>query len=143
VAYPQQILNWHQIVDDSIQGRSIAVILCPLCGSAVVFDREVNGNMVEFGVSGKLYNSNLIMHDRLEESYWQQETGEAIVGAAAKRGETLKHCHGVTGRKPILTLKFYPEILFLLVITHNIRMVGMKKMMRYSLDCKILTCDCH
>jgi hypothetical protein len=88
--YPQRILNWHEIVNDNLGGRNVAVTFCPLCGSAVTFDRAVNGQVVEFGVSGKLYNSNLIMYDRTEESYWQQETGVAISGPAGDRNEKLE-----------------------------------------------------
>jgi hypothetical protein len=88
--YPQRILNWHEIVNDSIKGEPIAVTFCPLCGSAFTFQRIVNGQEVDFGVSGKLYNSNLIMYDRTEENYWQQETGEAIVGPAVEREEKLE-----------------------------------------------------
>ncbi len=89
-AYPQRILNWHEIVNDTIQGEDIAVTFCPLCGSAIAFERQVDGQTTTFGVSGKLYNSNLVMYDRLEESYWQQETGVAIIGDAAVREEKLK-----------------------------------------------------
>lgn len=88
-AYPQRILNWHEIVNDTIEGDSIAITFCPLCGSAIAFERIVNGKVVEFGVSGKLYNSNLVMYDRSEESYWQQANGEAIIGPAAARKEKL------------------------------------------------------
>lgn len=89
-AYPQRILNWHEIVNDTIQGQDIAVTFCPLCGSAISFERKVDGVTTTFGVSGKLYNSNLVMYDRLEDSYWQQETGIAILGEAAQREEKLK-----------------------------------------------------
>ncbi len=88
--YPQKILNWHEIVNDSIKGEPIAVTFCPLCGSAFAFRRIVNSQEVDFGVSGKLYNSNLIMYDRTEENYWQQETGLAIVGPAVERDEKLE-----------------------------------------------------
>ncbi len=89
-AYPQKILNWHEIVNDKFGNDPIVVTFCPLCGTAVSFVREVNGEIVEFGVSGKLYNSDLVMYDRKEESYWQQATGEAIVGPAARRNESLE-----------------------------------------------------
>ncbi len=89
-AYPQRILNWHEIVNDTINDTDFAVTFCPLCGSAISFERTVNDQTTTFGVSGKLFNSNLVMYDRLEESYWQQETGEAIVGKAADRGDKLK-----------------------------------------------------
>lgn len=95
-AYPQRILNWHEIVNDTLRLRSgqatgdpVVITFCPLCGSAIAFERKVNGREVEFGVSGKLYNSNLVMYDRNEKNYWQQLTGEAITGPAAERGEKL------------------------------------------------------
>ena len=89
-AYSQRILNWHEIVNDTIAGDPVLITFCPLCGSALVFERRVNGKTSEFGVSGKLINNNLVMYDRNEENLWQQVTGEAVVGAAAKRGEKLK-----------------------------------------------------
>jgi hypothetical protein len=89
-AYPQRILNWHEIVNDEISGEAIAVTFCPLCGSALAFKRQVSGVITEFGVSGKLHNSDLVMYDRYEGSLWQQITGEAIVGPAAQRDEILE-----------------------------------------------------
>ena len=78
--YPYQILVWHEIVNDTINGERILVTYCPLCGSGIVFDPVVDGERVEFGVSGKLWNSNLVMYDRKTDSYWSQALGEAIVG---------------------------------------------------------------
>jgi len=89
-AYPQRILNWHEIVNDTISGDPIAITFCPLCGSAVAFERKVNGIITEFGVSGKLHESDLVMYDRYEGNLWQQITGEAIVGPGARRNEKLK-----------------------------------------------------
>ena len=85
-AYPLRILVWHEIVNDTIAGRPIAVTYCPLCNSAIVFDRRVEGpdgqeRTLEFGTTGKLRNSDLVMYDRQTESWWQQFMGEAIVGA--------------------------------------------------------------
>ena len=79
-AYPQRILNWHEIVNDVVAGDPITITFCPLCGSALAFDRRVDGRVLEFGVSGKLHDSDLVMYDRETESLWQQITGEAIVG---------------------------------------------------------------
>ena len=79
-AYPLQILTWHEIVNDTIGQTPVIVTFCPLCNSAIVFDRRVNGETFEFGTSGLLRNSDLIMYDRTTESLWQQFTGEAIVG---------------------------------------------------------------
>ena len=87
-AYPLQILIWHEIVNDTIEKVPVAVTFCPLCYSANVFDRRVNGGVFEFGVSGMLRNSDMVMYDRQTESLWQQITGQAIVGDMV--GSTLK-----------------------------------------------------
>ena len=78
--YPLQILNFHEVVNDEIGGIPVAVTYCPLCNSAVVFDRRVGGEELTFGTSGLLRNSDLVMWDRMTESLWQQITGEAVVG---------------------------------------------------------------
>ncbi len=82
-AYPLQILIWHEIVNDVIGGVPVAVTFCPLCNSAIAFDRRYGNHVFEFGVSGLLRNSDLIMYDRQTESLWQQFTGEGIVGEMA------------------------------------------------------------
>ena len=79
-AYPLQILMWHEIVNDTVGGVPVAVTFCPLCNTAIVFDRRVDGAVRSFGVSGLLRQSDLVMYDRTNESLWQQITGEAIVG---------------------------------------------------------------
>ncbi len=79
-AYPLAILTWHEIANDEINGTPVAVTFCPLCNAAIVFKREVNGEVLRFGVSGNLRNSDLIMWDNKTLSWWQQFTGEAIVG---------------------------------------------------------------
>ena len=79
-AYPLQIMTWHEIVNDVVGGLPVAVTYCPLCNSAIVFDRRVAGAATEFGTTGKLRNSDLVMYDRTTESWWQQFMGEAIVG---------------------------------------------------------------
>ena len=79
--YPLQILVWHEIVNDVVGGKPIAVTYCPLCFTNQVFNRTlIDGNIVEFGTSGKLYNSNLVMYDRKSNSLWSQALGEGIVG---------------------------------------------------------------
>jgi len=79
-AYPLQILTRHEIVNDVLDGVPAAVTFCPLCNTAIVFDRRLDGVVYDFGVSGLLRNSDLIMWDRQAQSWWQQLTGEAIVG---------------------------------------------------------------
>ncbi|MGI8925098.1 MAG: DUF3179 domain-containing (seleno)protein [Tepidiformaceae bacterium] len=81
--YPLHVLTWHEIVNDRLGGVPIAVTFCPLCNTAVTFDRRVDGRTLDFGVSGNLRNSDLIMWDRQTHSWWQQATGEGIVGEFA------------------------------------------------------------
>ncbi len=82
-AYPLQILTWHEIVDDELGGEPVLITFCPLCNTALSFSREVDGRIFDFGTSGKLRASNLIMWDRETESWWQQATGESIAGEMA------------------------------------------------------------
>ncbi len=79
-AYPIRYLTWHEIVNDTVGGVPVAVTFCPLCNSALTFDRRVNGRVLSFGVSGKLRHSDMIMYDRETQSWWQQAIGEGIVG---------------------------------------------------------------
>ena len=78
--YPIQILIWHEMVNDVIGDLSVLVSYCPLCNSAIVFDRTIDGKVYDFGVSGMLRHSDMIMFDRQTDSLWQQLTGEAVVG---------------------------------------------------------------
>ncbi len=86
-AYPLRILTWHEIVNDTVGGIPVTVTYCPLCNSSIVFDRRVRGQVLDFGTTGKLRNSDLVMYDRQTESWWQQFLGEAIVGEMT--GESL------------------------------------------------------
>ena len=79
-AYPLKIMQYHEIVNEVINNEPIIVTYCPLCKSGVAFKSEINGERIRFGVSGKLYNSNLVMYDEKTNSYWNQLTGQAIVG---------------------------------------------------------------
>jgi hypothetical protein len=79
-AYPVQVLIWHEIVNDTVGGVPVAVTYCPLCNSAVAYDRRLGDRVLEFGTSGMLYNSALIMYDRQTESLWSHFTGEAVIG---------------------------------------------------------------
>ena len=78
--YPYQILVWHELVNDTVDGERILVTYCPLCLSGFIFDPLVQDERVEFGTSGKLWKSNLVMYDRKTDSLWSQILGEAIVG---------------------------------------------------------------
>lgn len=82
-AYPLRIMTWHEIVNDEVGGKPVAVTFCPLCNAAVVFERSIGGAATEFGTTGKLRNSDLVMYDRASESWWQQFTGDGLVGAHA------------------------------------------------------------
>jgi hypothetical protein len=83
-AYPLQILVWHEIVNDNVGGVPVAVTYCPLCFTNQVFNRTLeDGRVVEFGTSGKLYNSNLVMYDRTSKSLWSQALAQSIVGKYA------------------------------------------------------------
>jgi hypothetical protein len=82
-AYPLQIMTFHEIVNDVVGGVPVAATFCPLCNSAIVFDRRLGDRRFTFGVSGNLRNSDLIMWDRQTQTWWQQFTGEAIVGELA------------------------------------------------------------
>ncbi|MFW2333368.1 DUF3179 domain-containing protein [Ilumatobacter sp.] len=87
-AYPVQIMTWHEIVNDTVGGVPVTVSYCPLCNSAVAFDRRLGDRVLDFGTSGLLYNSALVMYDRQTESLWSHFTGEAIIGELT--GEDLQ-----------------------------------------------------
>lgn len=78
--YPLQILLWHEIVNDIVGGRPVTITFCPLCNTAIGFDATVNGQKLDFGTTGRLRFSNLLMYDRQTETWWQQATGEAVIG---------------------------------------------------------------
>ncbi len=84
-AYPLRVLMWHEIVNDTVASKPVAVTYCPLCNAALVFDRIVEGRVLDFGTTGKLRHSDLVMYDRQTESWWQQFTGEAIIGTMTGR----------------------------------------------------------
>ena len=87
-AYPLRILIWHEIVNDTVGGMPVSVTFCPLCNTAVVYDRRLDGKVLDFGTTGKLRNSDLVMYDRQTESWWQQFLGKGIIGEMT--GKTLK-----------------------------------------------------
>ncbi len=95
-AYPLRVLNWHEIVNDVVGNRPIAVTYSPLCDSAVVYDREVEGQEFTFGVSGLVYNSNPLLFNRTGdgagESLWSQLLGEALSGKDAGKKLTVIPC---------------------------------------------------
>lgn len=82
-AYPLQILTWHEIVNDTVGGLPLTVTFCPLCNTAIAFERTLDGRVLDFGTTGRLRFSNLLMYDRQTESWWQQAGGDAIAGELA------------------------------------------------------------
>lgn len=87
-AYPVEILTWHEIVNDTVAGTPVAVTYCPLCNSAIAFDRRLGARVLDFGTSGRLYRSALVMYDRQTESLWTHYTGQAVAGRLT--GERLQ-----------------------------------------------------
>jgi hypothetical protein len=79
-AYPVQVMVWHEIVNDTVDGTPVSITYCPLCNSALAFDRRLDDRLMTFGTSGKLYLSDLVMYDRQTESLWSQIEGRAIAG---------------------------------------------------------------
>lgn len=134
-AYPLFILTWHEIVNDEIGGLPIAVTYCPLCFTNQVFERTINGQVTELGVAGKLYNSNLVMYDRMTDTYWSQAIGLAIKGELT--GTQLN-------RVPFDVMRwtdwktFYPNTLVLTLDTGNPRPYGSNPYSDYFKDPRVL-----
>jgi len=87
-AYPVRILNWHEVVNDRYGDEAVVVTFCPLCGTGVAFDARIDGRVLSFGVSGLLYNSDVLLYDRQTQSLWSQLLGQAISGPM--KGQFLK-----------------------------------------------------
>jgi Protein of unknown function (DUF3179) len=87
-AYPTRILIWHEIANDTIGGDHVAIVYCPLCGTSMVFDREIKGRIRDFGVSGLLFQSDVLMFDRETDSLWSQLEMKSISGPEV--GTSLK-----------------------------------------------------
>jgi hypothetical protein len=95
-AYPLRYLHYHEIVNDVLDGDPVAITWCPLCGSAIVYDRVHEGYTLEFGVSGKLADDDLVMYDRQTESEWKQSSGTCIAGEF--EGDSFaRHCSSSYG----------------------------------------------
>lgn len=109
-AYPTRVLVWHEIVNTDFNGDPVVVTFCPLCGTGLAFSAIQNNRELDFGVSGLLYNSDLLMYDRQTEGLWSQIPGKAITGTLA--GTRLE-------RLPVIHLtwaewkKQYPDSLIL------------------------------
>ena len=87
-AYPIRILNWHEVVNDEIGGEPVLVSFCPLCGTGMAFDARLDGRRLIFGVSGLLYNSDVLMYDLETESLWTQIGSRALTGP--RQGKKLR-----------------------------------------------------
>jgi hypothetical protein len=120
-AYPIPILNWHEIVNDEIDGRRFAVTFCPLCGTGVAFEANIDGENTDFGVSGLLYNSDVLLYDRATESLWSQILGEAIAGErVGKRLVSIPITHTTWGA----WLELHPRTLVMSDETGHFRDYG-------------------
>ena len=120
-AYPLQVMTWHEIVNDTVDGVPVAVTYCPLCNSGVAFERLVGDRLLDFGTSGLLYVDNLVMYDRQTESLWPQLTGRASVGVLT--GTQLQAIPmGVVGWKQFR--ESHPEALVLTRDTGVVRPYG-------------------
>ena len=128
-AYPLQILIWHEIVNDEVGGVPVTITFCPLCNTALAFDRRHNGQVLDFGTTGWLRHSDLVMYDRQTETWWQQATGEAIVGEMA--GDQLDFLHA-----PLINWetfkKTYPDGSVLSRDTGNPRPYGQNPYEKYD-----------
>ncbi len=141
-AYPLQMMNVHEIVNDELGGVPIAVTYSPLCDSAVVFDRRVNGKTLLFGVSGLLCNSNLVMYDRQANttdapSLWSQLAFRAVAGPAATRGEKLTVIAGVEVSTWAAWFLSYPQSTVALAVDGDQRRMKETDYERYWADGKV------
>jgi hypothetical protein len=115
-AYPVRILNFHEIVNDTVDGDPVAVTWCPLCASAVVYERTVEGQTLTFGVSGNLADDTLVMYDRETESEWKQSLGESIAGEYEGMKLTMRPATTITYER---FTEQYPDGVVLQPTTHD------------------------
>lgn len=127
--YPLQILIWHEIVNDVVGALPVAVTYCPLCNTALVFDRRLDGRLLDFGTTGRLRHSDLVMYDRQTESWWQQATGEAIVGSLAGQRLIPVEAHLVAWS---MARRYYPDAMVLSRETGYQRPYGHNPYLRYD-----------
>ena len=134
-AYPLSILVWHEIVNDNVGGVPVAVTYCPLCFTNQVFERVLDGQSVEFGTSGKLYNSNLVMYDRMTGTYWSQGLGLAIKGELTGQSLNIIPFDVITWGD---WKKLYPDTVVLTTNTGHIRAYGVDPYGDYYTDPRII-----
>jgi len=134
-AYPLSILEWHELVNDTVGGRPILVSYCPLCRTAMVFDRSIGGSPRLFGVSGLLYRSDVLLYDRESESLWSQISSKAVTGSS--RGQRLQLL-----RSKMMTwrdwLNEHPATLVLSRHTGHIRSYGTSPYGDYAVSPQLL-----
>ncbi|MEE8336930.1 MAG: DUF3179 domain-containing protein, partial [Dehalococcoidia bacterium] len=128
-AYPVQILLFHEVVNDVIGDVPVLISYCPLCNTAIVFDRRVEGEARTFGVSGLLRQSDLVMYDHQTESLWQQITGEALVGEAVGAKLTFLPSQTVSWRDFRAT---FPDAMVLSINTGYVRPYGETSFVQYD-----------
>lgn len=134
-AYPIRILNWHEVVNDEVGGEPVLVSFCPLCGTGMAFDPRVRGRRLTFGVSGLLYNSDVLMYDRETESLWTQIGRRAVTGpmrAAELRQIPLLHTTWRRWRKE------HPRGLVLSRETGHDRDYGIDPYVGYARDSRLM-----
>ena len=134
-AYPLFILVWHEIVNDIIDDVPIAVTYCPLCYTSQVFMRDIDGETTEFGTTGKLYNSNLLMYDRLTDSYWSQALGTAVKGELAGKSLDIMPFDLMRWRD---WKSIHPDTLVLTTDTGHVRAYGTDPYGNYYTDPNIM-----
>lgn len=128
-AYPVRILMFHEIVNDTVGGIPVTITYCPLCNAALVFERTMDGRILDFGTTGKLRMSDMVMYDRQSESWWQQFTGEGIVGKYT--GKMLK---AIPSRIESFTLfrQRHPRGRVLVPNNRNMRSYGKNPYVKYD-----------
>jgi hypothetical protein len=127
-AYPLRILVFHEIVNETLAGKPILVTYCPLCGTAMIFDRKVGGKIRTFGVSGMLYQSDVLMYDREDESLWSQLKMQAVSGPLSGTALTLLPSAHLTWKA---WKKKYPDGEVLSTDTGHNRNYGARAYARY------------
>jgi len=120
-AYPHSILDWHEIINDELEETEIAITYCPLTGTSIGWDRNVDGNLTTFGVSGRLYNTNLIPYDRATDSNWSQMRLDCINGAL--KGTKIK-THLLVETTWATWKQMYPQTEVVSTNTGHVRLYG-------------------
>ncbi|MGB1242157.1 MAG: DUF3179 domain-containing (seleno)protein [Chitinophagales bacterium] len=120
-AYPHHILDWHEIINDDLEQTNIAITYCPLTGTSIGWDRNVDGNLTTFGVSGRLYNTNLIPYDRATDSNWSQMRLDCINGEL--KGTKIK-THALVETTWAAWKEMYPQTEVASTNTGHVRLYG-------------------